>query len=170
MRVPVQADAARLSRRARLPVLDTWVVEHRGGGVVGLAHSRCNLIPSHFVVDLQGCQQNVPLGVDLDATDRSAVKNGLWAEASVTDDTRAACVRSRGPTSSSRLTDCSLRKRRAAFKTRFPVPKLNHFSQISSRLDRMALILVSWQLWLPTYTHINHSDLCGKNRGTVCTQ
>lgn len=96
MCVPVQAEAALLSRRALLPVLDPRVVEHHGGGVVGLAHGGCDLIPSHLVVDLQGCQQNVPLGVDLGTTDRSAVKNGLWAEASVTDDTCAACVRPRG--------------------------------------------------------------------------
>lgn len=42
-----------------------------------LAQGRCNLVPPDFVVDLQGCQQNVPLGVDLEATDSSAVKNGL---------------------------------------------------------------------------------------------
>lgn len=74
MRIPVQAEAALLTCRARLPVLDPRVVKHHGRGVVGLAHSCCNLIPSHFVVNLQGCQQNVPLGVDLDATDRSAGK------------------------------------------------------------------------------------------------
>lgn len=77
MCVPVQAEAARLARRTRLPVLDPRVVEHHGGRVVGLAQSGCDLIPSHLVVDLQGCQQNVPLGVDLGTTDRSSVKNGL---------------------------------------------------------------------------------------------
>lgn len=75
-----------------------------------------------------------------------------------------------GPASRSRLTDYSLGNRGAAFRTRFPVPKLNHFSQISSRLDRMPLMLVSWQILLPTQKHINHSELCGTNRGTVCTQ
>lgn len=79
MGVPVQAEAAGLSRRARLPVLDPRVVEHHGGGVVGLAQRGRDLVPSHLVVDLQGCQQNVPLGVDLGTTDRSAVKNGLRA-------------------------------------------------------------------------------------------
>lgn len=63
---------------------------------MSLAHGGCDLIPSHLVVDLQGCQQNVPLGVDLGTTDRGGVKNGLRAEASVTDDTCAARVRPRG--------------------------------------------------------------------------
>lgn len=31
-------------------------------------------------------------------------------------------------------------------------------------------MLVSWQILLPTQKHINHSELCGTNRGTVCTQ
>lgn len=48
-------------------------------------------------------------------------------------------------------------KQRAAFKSRFPVPKLNHFSQISSRLDWMALILL-----VSTQKQINHPVLCGK--------
>lgn len=77
MCVPVQAEAAQLLRRARLPVLDPRVVEHHGGGVVGLTQGGYDLIPSHLVVDLQGCQQNVPLGVDLGTTDRNAVKK--WA-------------------------------------------------------------------------------------------
>ena len=67
MCVPLQAGA----RPARLPVLDARVVEHHGGGIVRLAHGGCDLIPSHLVMDLQGCQQNVPLGVDLGTTDRS---------------------------------------------------------------------------------------------------
>lgn len=98
MSVPVQAEAPLVSRHARLPVLDPRVVQRHGGGggVVGLAHRGRDLIPSHLVVDLQGCQQNVPLGVDLGTTDKSAVKNGLRAEASLTDDTGAACVRPRG--------------------------------------------------------------------------
>lgn len=56
MCVPVQAVAARLAWRARLPVLDPRVVEHHRGGVVSLGHGGCDLIPSHLVVDLQGCQ------------------------------------------------------------------------------------------------------------------
>lgn len=79
MCVPVQAVAARVACPALLPVLDPRVVEHHGGGggVVSLAHGGCDFISSHLVVDLQGCQQNVPLGVDLGTTDRSRVKNGL---------------------------------------------------------------------------------------------
>ena len=98
MCVPVQAEAPLVSRHARLSVLDPRVVQRHGGGggVVGLAHRGRDLIPSHLVVDLQGCQQNVPLGVDLGTTDKSGVKNGLRAEAWLTDDTGAACVRPRG--------------------------------------------------------------------------
>lgn len=78
MCVPVQAEATRLLRQAGLPVLDARVVEHHGGRVVSLAHGGGgDLVPSHLVVDFQGCQQNVPLGVDLGTTDRAGVKK--WA-------------------------------------------------------------------------------------------
>lgn len=76
MCVPVQTEAARVTRPAWFPVLDPRVVEHHGGGVVSLAHGCCDFIRSHLIVDLQGRQQNVPLGVDLGTTDRSSVKNG----------------------------------------------------------------------------------------------
>ncbi len=68
--------------------------------------------------------------------DRRAVKNWLWAEASVTDD---MCSRRQaaGPPSPSSW-QITAGKQGAAFKTSFPVPKLNYFSQISSRLDWMA--------------------------------
>lgn len=99
MCAPVQAGAA---RPARLPVLDGRVVEHHGGGVVGLAHSGRYLISCHLVVDLQGRQQNVSLGVDLGATNSSGVKGGPGG----------------------RL----LRPITAASNTGFSVPKLNHKS------------------------------------------
>lgn len=82
--VPVQAEAAGLSRRARLPVLEAGVVERHGGRVVDLTQGGGNLIRPHLVVDLQGRQQNVPLGVGLGGGDRSHVKNGLqWVIAHV---------------------------------------------------------------------------------------
>lgn len=74
MCAPVQAVAAGLLRPTRLPVLNPRVVEHHGGRVVGLAQGGRDLIPSHLVVDLQGRQQDVPLGVDLGTADRSGVK------------------------------------------------------------------------------------------------
>lgn len=170
MCIPVQTEATGLTRRTWFPVLDPRVVKHHGGGVVSLANGGCDLVPSHLIVDLQGCQQNVTLGVDLGTTDSGGVKNGLWAEAAVTDYTCAVHVRAPELASSRRLTDYSLGKRRAAFKSRLSVPKLNHFSQISSRLDWMAPVLMSWQLLLATHKQINHSDLWGKNRGTRWTQ
>lgn len=75
--VPVQAEAARFVWRAGLPVLDPHVVEHHGRRVVSLAQNGCDLITTHLVVDLQGCQQNVPMGVDLGITDGRKVKNEL---------------------------------------------------------------------------------------------
>lgn len=82
--VPVQGEAAGLSRHARLPALEAGVVEHRGGRVVDLAQGGRNLVSSHLVVDLQGRQQNVSLGVGLGGRDRSHIKNGLqWLIAHV---------------------------------------------------------------------------------------
>lgn len=74
MCVPVQAEAAGLSCCARLPVLEPRVVEDHRGRVVDLAQGGCNLVCPHLVVDLQGRQQNVPLGVGLGRRDRSDVK------------------------------------------------------------------------------------------------
>ena len=86
---------------------------------MSLAQCCRDLVPSHLVVDLQGCQQYVPLGVDLKITDSSGVKNELRVEASVTDDTCAACVRAPGLASSSRVTDYSLGNRERPSKAGF---------------------------------------------------
>lgn len=75
--VPVQAEAAQFVWRAGLPILDPRIVEHHGRRVVSLAQNGCDLITAHLVVDLQGCQQNVPMGVDLGITDGRSVKDGL---------------------------------------------------------------------------------------------
>lgn len=52
-------------RPARLPVLDPWVIQHHRGGVSGIADAGGDLVPGHFVMDLQRGQQDVPLRVHL---------------------------------------------------------------------------------------------------------
>lgn len=99
MCVPVQAEAAGLSRHARFPVLEPRVVKHRGGRVVDLAQGGRNLVCPYLVVDLQSRQQNIPLGVGLGGRDRSDVKK--WA--SMSDCACALCVR----LLPGRLMDCS---------------------------------------------------------------
>lgn len=48
-----------------LPVLDPWVIQHHGGGVSRITDAGGDLVPRHFVMDLQRGQQDVPLGVHL---------------------------------------------------------------------------------------------------------
>lgn len=82
--VPVQAEASGLSRRARLPVLEARVVERGGRRVVDLAQRGGDFVCPHLVVDLQGRQQNVPLGVGLAGETGARLKNGLrWLIAHV---------------------------------------------------------------------------------------
>lgn len=57
---------------ARLPVLDPWVIQHHGGGVSRIADAGRDLVPRHFVMDLQRGQQDVPLRVHLQERAQSA--------------------------------------------------------------------------------------------------
>lgn len=50
---------------ARLPVLDPWVIQHHRGGVSRIADAGGDLVPGHFIMDLQRSQQDVPLRVHL---------------------------------------------------------------------------------------------------------
>lgn len=65
MRVPVNAEAAGIARRAGLPALEPRRVEHHGGGVVAVAQRGGDLVACRLVVDLQGGKQDVALGVHL---------------------------------------------------------------------------------------------------------
>lgn len=70
MRVPVHAEAAGLPRRAGLPALEPRRVEHHGGGgVAAVAQRGGHLVARRLVVDLQGGQKDVALGVHLHAAD-----------------------------------------------------------------------------------------------------
>lgn len=78
MRVPVNAEAAGIPRRAGLPALEPRRVEHHGGGVVAVAQRGGYLVACRLIVDLQGGKQDVALGVHLDAADsRSQNIKGL---------------------------------------------------------------------------------------------
>lgn len=68
MRVPVDAEAADIPRRAGLSALESRRVKHHGGGVVAVAQRGGHLVARRLVVDLQGGKQDVALRVHLDAT------------------------------------------------------------------------------------------------------
>lgn len=79
VRVPVNAEAAGIPRRAGLPALEPWRVEHHGGGVVAVAQRGGYLVACRLIVDLQGGKQDVALGVHLDAADsRSQNQKPRW--------------------------------------------------------------------------------------------
>lgn len=61
-------------------------------------------------------------------------------------------------------------KQRSGLQNQVSCPKVKSLltNQLKVRPD--ASNVVSWQILLPTQKHINHSELCGTNRGTVCTQ